>query len=300
MKVAFLNSTVSQKPPVNKIKARQMAIDAYQQKFEHKFDMNSKAIDLTAMAKNFSHGYVPSKDISEAVSTIIGPPPVPYNTVDPRPVEWGGPGIVQVCRFAWVEMDDVGVLPACNRDICPSHVKKIEKLFQSDIIIVPCAFKDPVTGKFFLYDGNHTRELCARQGWKFLPVWYIEADMSNYQSVEEAKKVLTQKSGNSFLIINKSGKKAISRYEEHLIAVASYQPIACAVDAILTANKCRAARIIKRPGDVTHISAVYDAYDLKDHTTGIQGTYLAKALKFHRTTWPQESIRPDMMVAMAM
>ena len=67
MKVAFLNSTVSQKPPVNKIKARQMAIEAYQQKFEHKFDMNSKAIDLTAMAKNFSHGYVPSKDISEAV-----------------------------------------------------------------------------------------------------------------------------------------------------------------------------------------------------------------------------------------
>ena len=32
MKVAFLNSTASQKPPVNKIKARQMAIDAVDQR----------------------------------------------------------------------------------------------------------------------------------------------------------------------------------------------------------------------------------------------------------------------------
>lgn len=274
-------------------------ITDFQQAYPIKFDMSLDAISLIDMVQNYRNGIIPSTDISKAVTTIIGDAPVAPMSVDPRPAEFGGPGNVNVPKFAWVHLDDVGINPKFNRDISPRHVKKIEKLWQSDIIIVPCAVKDPDTGKFLLWDGNHTRETCARQGWTHIPVWYTEAKIKKGVNVDELAKAMIQKAGKSFLIINKTGKRPVTRYEEHMIGVSCFQPLAIAIQKILDAHKCKPVRESFRPREVSHISAVYNAYDYADIELGVQGLYLSRSLAFHVKTWPNEPINGVTMEAMA-
>ena len=279
------------KTKVSKTKQKEQRIKNFLSNYAIPFDMEDAYIDLRTMAQNYPTGIIPSKDITDAINAVLGSPPMPRLSVDPRQLN--------LPKFVWVPMDDVGINPIFQRDIAPNHVAKIEAMFQNDMIIVPCAIKDPVTGKFLLWDGNHTRQVCERMGWTHLPVWYTEAVIDDAHSLEEATKILILKAGKSFLTINKTGKRPCGNYDAHMISVECGDNEAVTVQRIVDANNCQVRKASKKAGDISHIEHLYGAYDLVQASSGINGIYLSRSLKFHRDTWPKEEVRGIMMLAMA-
>lgn len=279
------------KTKVSKTKQKEQRIKNFLNNYAIPFDMEDAYIDLRTMAQNYPAGIIPSKDITDGINAVLGAPPMPRLSVDPRNLN--------IPKFDWVAMDDVGINPIFQRDIAPNHVAKIEVMFQADMIIVPCAIKDPVTGKFLLWDGNHTRQVCERMGWTHLPVWYTEAVIDDEHSLEEATKILILKAGKSFLTINKTGKRPCGNYDAHMISVECGDAEAVTVQRIVDANNCQVRRASTKSGDISHIEHLYGAYDLVQASSGIKGIYLSRSLKFHRDTWPKEEVRGIMMLAMA-
>jgi hypothetical protein len=253
--------------------------------------MEDSAIDLRTMALNYADGIIPSKDITEAVNAVLGVPTLPRGSVDPRKL--------RVPQFAWAPIDDVGIDPRFQRDIAPNHCAKIEPDFQPDMIIVPCAVKDPNTGKFLLWDGNHTRQVCERMGWSHIPVWFTEAEIDDQHSIVEATKILVLHAGRSFLTINKKNKRPVSRYDEHMVSVECGEPESINVQNICNAKGVNIKRTSSKAGDISHIEHLYGAYSLVQSSSGIKGIYLSRALQFHRDTWPKEEIRAIVMLSMA-
>lgn len=276
---------------VSKTKLKEQRIKNFLSKFKVAFEMEDAAIDLRTMAENYPNGIIPNKDIGEAVAAVLGPAPYPRLTVDPQ--------VLNVPKFAWVPMDDIAIDPRFQRDVMPNHIAKIEALFKADTIIVPCAIKDPVSGKYLFWDGHHTTRVCERQGWTHMPVWYTEAQIDDTHSVAEATKILVSHAGNSMITINKSGKRPLSRYDEHMISVECGHHEPMIVQNICDANDVRIRRSSTKAGDISHIEHLYGAYSLVQSSSGIKGVYLARALKFCRTTWPKEEIRPIVMLGMA-
>lgn len=276
---------------ISKTKQKEQRIAKFLSNYTVKFDMEDSYIDLRSMAENYPNGVIPNKDIGDAVAAVLGPAPIPRLTVDPT--------VFNVPKFAWVAMDDIAIDPRFQRNVMPNHIGKIEPLFKADTIIVPCAIKDPVSGKYLFWDGHHTTRVCERQGWTHMPVWYTEAQIDNTHSVEEAIKILINHAGNSMITINKSGKRQLGRYDEHMIGVECGHHEPTIVQNICDANNVYIRNKSKKAGDISHIEHLYGAYDLVQTSSGIKGVYLARSLKFHRTTWPKEEIRPIVMLGMA-
>ena len=136
-------------------------------------------------------------------------------------------------------------------------------------------------------------------GWTHLPVWYTEAVIDDAHSLEEATKILILKAGKSFLTINKTGKRPCGNYDAHMISVECGDNEAVTVQRIVDANTCQVRKASKKAGDISHIEHLYGAYDLVQASSGINGIYLSRSLKFHRDTWPKEEVRGIMMLAMA-
>lgn len=275
----------------SKTKQKESRVKQFLSQYSIPFEMEDSAIDLRTMALNYKDGIIPSKDITGAVNAVLGSPTMPRGSVDPRKL--------RVPQFAWAPIDDVGIDPRFQRDIAPNHCAKIEPDFQPDMIIVPCAVKDPQTKKYLLWDGNHTRQVCERMGWSHIPVWYTEAEIDNEHSIQEAMKILVLHAGRSFLTINKKNKRPVSRYDEHMVSVECGEPESIIVQNICDANNVTIKRTSSKPGDISHIEHLYGAYNLVQASSGIKGVYLARALKFHRTIWPKEEIRAIIMLGMA-
>jgi len=268
---------------VSPTKAKEQRIKAFLSNYKVKFDMDDAAIDLRTMAQNYPNGIIPSADVTAAVNAVLGPPPVPANSIDPR-----DPGITP--QFDWVPNDMTAIDPRFQRDIGCNHVTKIELDFDGLKIAVPCAVKHPTTGLYLLWDGNHSRQAGERQGWTHIPVWYIEIKAIEGESEEDTIKRMVQLAGEAFLSINKKNKRPVGPYDEHLIRVETFEPVACAIDQIRIACGCTIKRSSNAPGAITHIVHLYNMYDLTQASTGIKGIYLARALKFCRATWPKEKI----------
>jgi len=276
---------------ISKTKQKEQRIRTLLSKYTIPFEMEDSAIDLRTMSKNYPNGIIPSKDIGDAINAVLGPAPMPRCSVDPR--------TLSVPQFAWAAMDDVGIDPRFQRDVAPNHVAKIEADFQAGMIIVPCAIKDPNTGKYLLWDGHHTTRVCDRMGWSHIPIWFTEAEIDDDHSLAEAEKILILKAGRSFLTINKKNKRPVSRYDEHMVSVECGEPESMIVQSICDANDVTIRRASSKEGDISHIEHLYGSYNLVQASSGIKGIYLARALKFHRATWPKEEIRAIVMLGMA-
>ena len=277
---------------VSPTKAKERRIKKFQSKYKVKFEMEEAGIDLRTMAENYADGIIPSADVTAAVNAVVGAPPVPANSIDPRDT-----GVTP--KFAWVPNTMTAIDPRFQRDIAGNHVQKIELQFDSFKIIVPCAVKHPKTGLYLIWDGNHTRVVCERQGWSHLPVWYIDMEAVEGESEEDTIKRMVQLAGEAFLSINKTNKRSVSRYDEHLIRVETFEPVAVQIQNIITSAKCFVKRTSNSAGAITHIAHLYDAYELTQASTGIKGIFLARALNFCRTTWPKEKIDGIVMFSIA-
>jgi hypothetical protein len=276
---------------ISKTKLKEQRIANYLAPFATKFEMEDSYIDLRTMAENYPNGVIPNKDVGEAVTAVLGASAIPRLTVDPTKLN--------VPKFTWAPMDDIGIKPKFQRNVMPSHIGKIEVVFEADTIIVPCAIKDPVSGKFLLWDGHHTTRVCERMGWTHMPVWYTEAQIDDSHSVEEATKILVSHAGNSMITINKTGKKELSLYDAHMIGVECEHSEPVIVQNICDANNVRVRFKSDKAGDISHINHLYGAYGLVQSSSGIKGIYLARALRFFRATWPKEIIQPIVMLSMA-
>ena len=277
---------------LSKTKQKEQRIKAILSNYKIPFEITDASVDLRGMVDNYSQGIIPNKDIGIITDAVLGPAPMPRLSVDPRL-------LLNIPKFEFVPMDDIAIKPSFQRHLMPNHVGSIEPKFNPETIIVPCAVKDPFSGKFLLWDGHHTTRVCERQGWTHMPVWYTEADTSNAQTLEDATKILISHAGNSMITINKSGKRGLDRLNEHLIAVDCGHTEPVTVQRIVDANNCQVKRVSSHAGDISHIEHLYGAYDLVQASSGIKGIYLARSLKFHRDTWPKEEVRGIMMLAMA-
>lgn len=306
--VAF---TLNSKPLSTK-QAQEQRIRKFLSNYKKSFDITESYIDLRSMSDNHYLGIIPSREIGEGIDAILGPSSIPRLSIDPRsPSDCQiDPTVSAVSpynipKFAWIPIDLAAILAKFQRDVSALHIADIAKLFKEDTIIVPCAVKLTLpdgTVWFLVWDGHHTLRVCERKGWTHVPMWYTEVNITAEDNLEESLKALIQKAGERFLIINGSGKKALTQFDKHLIRVDTFDPTAVAIDAILKANGCKVkhAASAKAPGDISHVLNLYKAYELVQSSSDSKGIYLNRALKFHRSTWPKEKINSVLMRSLAM
>jgi len=271
--------------------AARKAVRKIMQKYEHPFDVEIDAIDLRQMSKNFPLGIIPTEAIDEIINAILDNAKGGKREVEPRSID---PEVLNITpKFAWVDIDQTAINPIFQRDVAANHVFKIEKDFDPNKIIVPCAVKDMQTGLYLLWDGHHTSRVASRKGWKKIPVWYIEADVSD-KTEEEAMAELILLAGRAFLTINKTNKRPVSRLDEHLIRLECGEHEARLVEDILVRYNSKFARKDDKTGQISHISNTYDVFNLAS-PDGTRGIYLHRALDFYRSTWPKEGVNGVML-----
>jgi len=268
---------------VSATRQKETRIKNFLENYETKFDMEDAEIDLRTMSENYEHGVIPSVDVSKAINAVLGDPFTPTDSIDPREDK-------TLPKFAWVPNTLTAIQPKFQRDVSPNHTYKIEMNFDGRKIIVPCAVKDPRTGLYLLWDGNHTSQTCIRQGWSHVPVWYIEIEPIEDESEEDMIKRMIQLAGEAFLSVNKLNKRAVKRYDEHMIRVETYEPTALQIQSIVNTAGCVIKRAPEGAGAISHIEHCYGAYELTQASTGVKGMYLARALRFYRNIWPKENI----------
>lgn len=270
-------------------------ISAWLRNFNHKFDVEKTAIDLRAMADNYTNFKIPILDIADGIDAVLGKSNVARCSIDPRQQR-------KVPKFEWVPIPQSYVDPRFQRDVAPNHVRNIELAFDSRTIIVPCAVKfvdDNGKVWYCLWDGGHTAQLLIRQGWTHIPVWYTDVSDLSAEELAEAEDALIGLAGRSMIRINKKYKRLLGGYDEYMILLETKDVDTMKLHNILTANGCQPYRYKRQPGDVTHFEALWEVYDLQN-SSGIKGTYLARSLAFHRKHWPKASIEAEIMRPMAM
>ena len=270
-----------------------LALDSFMSKYQHKFDAKPGYIDMRTMSKNYPDGVIPCDDLDALVEILIGPAPAKPNSIDPRTIS------NYTLQLIWAVLDDMGILTEIQRDMIPNHSKELEVDFDGKKISVILAMKDPVTGKICPFDGKHTRNQLRRQGWTVGPVFLLEAqgDLLK-QPVEEQRKELMRQAGEAFLSINLTHKKPVGGYDAYIIKRDYGDADAVAIGNILYANNCKAVRIARDPGDISHYPFLWNSYELLDRGLN-KGRYLDLALNFHISTWPLEQIYGATLIGLA-
>jgi len=269
-------------------------IAAWLRKFPRKFDVEKTAIDLREMVNNYKDGHIPILDIADGIQAVIGNAPVSRVSIDPRKSK-------RVPKFQWVPIGDCYIDPRFQRDVAPNHINNIEKNIDTRMILVPCAVKLVKDGKpiFCIWDGGHTTQLLIRQGWTHIPLWFTDVDDLSESELVEAEEAMIGLAGRSFLAINKTFKRPVGGYNEFMILVETKDVDALTIMLILKSHGCQPYRYKRQSGDVTHFEALWEVYDLQNKA-GVKGTYLARALAFHRRHWPKAAIEAEVMRPMAM
>jgi len=270
-------------------------VAAWLARFNRKFDVEKTAIDLRDMVNNYPSFRIPVLDISDGIDAVIGTAPVKRGSVDPRKQK-------KIPKFLWVSLADLYIDPRFQRDVAPNHIKNIEAHFDSRKIIVPCAVKFvDNAGKvyFCIWDGGHTVQLLIRQGWTHVPVWYTDVDDLSPSELLEAEEAMIGLAGRSMISINKTFKRPLGGYDEFMILWETKDMDAMSMMSIMKANGCQPYRYKRQAGDVTHFEALWEIYDLQN-SAGIKGSYLGRALAFHRQHWPKAAIEAEIMRPMAM
>ena len=270
-------------------------VAAWLARFNSKFDVEKTAIDLRAMVSNYATFRIPVLDIADGIDAVIGDSATKRSSIDPRKIK-------KIPKFLWVSLADLYIDPRFQRDVAPNHIKNIEAHFDSRKIIVPCAVKfvdDQGKVYFCIWDGGHTVQLLIRQGWTHAPVWYTDVEDLSHSELLEAEEAMIGLAGRSMISINKTFKRPLGGYDEFMILWETKDTDAMTIMNIMKANGCQPYRYKRQAGDVTHFEALWDIYDLQNNA-GVKGTYLSRALAFHKQHWPRAAIEAEIMRPMAM
>ena len=277
---------------------RKTSINNFLSQFKIKFDMKEDAIDLREMARNFPNEVIPVQSVHEAILAVIGPTYQVTTTVDPS----GGATIHYPVLlkeyFDYVSWDQLYLWPIFQRDVAPNHVEKIYRDFDPSSVIVPCLIKITLTDNKVIYciwDGHHTVQVCRLEGYEKFPAWIIDVDQFSDDEIVAAGFPNTDTgriqfgcfiAGKNMRRINGLNKRPLSPYDDFLIGYETRDPKFVAMMNILRKHSCVVKRHATCAGAFTQIKSGIECYDLKDSSDTV-GRFWDRALKFHRTLWPQ-------------
>jgi len=271
---------------------KKMAVKDYLNSFQVKFDMEDDAMDLRTMADNYEHGIIPLDDIHTGLNVLSGHSHAVMTEYDPSAPENFSP------KFAYVEWNELYLMPIFQRDVMKNHINKILRDFDHSCIIVPCAIKLTVNGKtiYAIWDGHHTLQVCRFQGYTRFPIWYIDVDAVTDEQLtkagfgttpEERMRYGVFRAGTNMRNINSKNKAQLNPYDDFMIGVETGDPDLVAIQRIYDKYNIVARRKpqnFKGQIAITQHKTAQECYYLET-SNGSCGHFLDRALNFHTTTW---------------
>jgi len=282
-------------------------IKEYQQNFKYKFDMDSKAIDLREMMKNYDVGIIPLEDIHKAIKVVYDPGK-PKTPVDP----YKGASIthnshIVASQTNFVEWKDLYLWPLFQRDVSPNHIKKIYQDFDPTAVITPCVVKFTVKDKpyYCVWDGHHTLQDCRFAGYTTFKIDYIDIDDITDDKIKADGWDPADRlgygiwlAGSNMIRINSKNKRPLHAYDEFMIKLETKDRDTVSIMNILKKHQVVPHRKSKAEKSLTQIKSAIECYELSD-SNGVKGRFLDRALKFHTTIWPNAPIELEMFRPMA-
>jgi hypothetical protein len=271
-------------------KQRKAANTIIADKYSIPFAVEEDAICFRQMGKNFPDGIIPQQAQGEIMAAVIN------NKTGFRPTVKCARSVAE---YRVVPILDTATVAVAQRDGSPNHVYKIERVFDSRKMMVPCAIFDRKSGKYLIWDGNHTIQALYRQGATHVGINVVEAPPGEYATLAEERAAMYQWAAGAFLTNNKTHKKPVSGYDEYHIRLEVALPESVRLEKIVSGSACQVARRALAAGDITHTVNLLIAYKTAT-LAGSKGVYLRRALTMHRTTWPHEPIQGVVMLALVM
>lgn len=298
-------------PKSSSKKERVRQLQASDPKFSG-FDMDGDAVDLRTMADNYPNGIIPLEDIHLTILAVLGPNFEP-TSFDFDPSDGAevtiGTGTTQNPKFTYISWDQGYLWPIFQRDVAPNHTQKIYYDFDPTCVIVPCAIKFTIEGKeyYCIWDGHHTIQVCRLKGYNKFPVWYIDTDVIDDETIKRAGFDPTTErvkygcwlAGSNMIRINSKNKRKLSPYDEFMIKLETEDKDAVDLNNILRKNKCQPRRNAKFAGDFTQIKSGEECYNLANSYGNNKGSYLDRALAFHTRVWPGACIELEVFRPLA-
>ena len=291
------------------------SLKQYQSKFRYKFDMDSKAIDLREMCKNFPsvddrNGFIPLEKINEGINIVLnGYQPHPSNRYDPyAKSEISNEDNVIASHTEFVKWEDLYLWPLFQRDVSPNHIKKISLDFHPTAVITPCAIKLKIKDKayYFVWDGHHTLQVCRLHGYSKFKIDVIDVDMIPEENVKRQNFDPNDRiafgiwmAGHNMVRINSRNKRPLHAYDEFMIKLETQDADTLAIWNIMQKHGVTPHRQSKAPKCLTQIKSAIECFEYED-SNGVRGRFLDRALAFHTRIWPQAPIELEMFRPMAL
>jgi hypothetical protein len=284
-------------------------IKNFQSRFKYKFDMDSKAIDLREMMKNYEDngGIIPLEDIHQAIKVIYDPgtPKVP---VDPyKDSEITHNSHIVASQTDFVEWKDLYLWPLFQRDVSPNHIKKIYNDFDPTAVITPCVVKFTIKGKTYycVWDGHHTLQDCRFAGYTKFKIDYIDIDDISDEKIKADGWDPSDKigygiwlAGSNMIRINSKNKRPLAAYDEFMIKLETKDHDTVQINNILAKHDTRITRKPHGAGSCSQVKSVIECYELED-SRQVRGRFLDRAVQFHRTNWPGSPMELELFRPMA-
>ena len=291
------------------------SIQKYQSKFQYKFDMDSKAIDLREMCKNFPsvddrNGFIPLEKINESINIVLnGYKPHPSNRYDPyAKSEISNEDNMIASHTEFVKWEDLYLWPLFQRDVSPNHIKKISLDFHPTAVITPCAIKLKIKDKayYFVWDGHHTLQVCRLHGYSKFKIDVIDVDMIPEENVKRQNFDPNDRiafgiwmAGHNMVRINSRNKRPLHAYDEFMIKLETQDADTLSIWNIMQKHGVTPHRQSKAPKCLTQIKSAIECFEYED-SNGVRGRFLDRALAFHTRIWPQAPIELEMFRPMAL
>jgi len=291
------------------------SIQKYQSKFQYKFDMDSKAIDLREMCKNFPsveerNGFIPLGDISKAINLVLNDyePHLQnkYNPYEKSEIKNEDTAVASHTEF--VSWDELYLWPLFQRDVSPNHIKKISLDFHPTAVITPCAIKLKIKGRayYFVWDGHHTLQVCRLHGYTKFKIDVIDVDQIPEENL--TKQGFDPKdriafgiwmAGLNMVRINSRNKRPLHAYDEFMIKLETRDKDTVSIWNIMQKHGVTPHRQSKAPKCLTQIKSAIECFEFED-SKGMNGRFLDRALGFHTKVWSQAPIELEIFRPMAL
>jgi hypothetical protein len=293
------------------------AIKTFLNRYNIKFDVESDAIDLRTMAKNYPNEIIPLEDIHRGVLSVLGPnyDPILQPSYDPShgvPMFPRTPVSGAIApQFGYFDWNELYLFSIFQRDVAPNHCAKLYKDWDHSSVLIPCAIKFTLQGVVYvcIWDGHHTLQVMRTRNYSKFPVWYIDVDTVPMSTIvgagfsnDENGKVAygCWIAGHNMIRINSTNKRPLAHYDRFMILFDTKDARAMAIHNIIQATGCIVKRNAKLPGSWTQINSGEECYDLKlGNGQDSKGIFWRHALEFHRKVWPMAPLELEVFRPMS-
>lgn len=284
--------------------------------YKHQFEAVEKLFELSDFAKNFPLELIPMEKSIEVMKVILGDR-IKSRNIDPNKNDVFAPmdGTIRP-QIQALDYHKLYVCIKFQRAMIPKSILNIHQDFDPSAVSVVEVMRKSYKGKVYdmVWDSNHTGHICVMNGYTKLICKVVDADaytdeeMLNDGTLLQGKSAplseedrfawAIYKAGKNFIRNNHSNKMLLDDFDRYKVQVNIQDYHTLIIESILRDTSCQIVRKPKNAGDVKQVRNIEDTYARED-TSGIEGTYLRKALAFHTTTWPDMEIKLEIFKPMA-